>query len=330
MTTLDGKAEAARRIQNRQHAKESMGVCDWMFPLIDIPRGQDHVGDPSFESRILSAMLGQPISEQELYRVGERVFNLQRAVLLREGHRARQDDLLPDEWHRRQIQTHVADPELLAPGPRGEIVSQLGRRAEMSAYLRVRDEFYQRRGWDVPSGLQSAEGLRALELPEVAEDLLARGLAVRHARGIPLAARIRHRFNAWREGRRGAAGGLEERQQAEPVEEPELTQILLTEQGKFGAEQVRHNFRGWNKTMQYTFPDIGAHYAIRFVDGEAQPPEKLDAAVEKPEISYEMDTWVLREMSAGRLSGKQAYFKRLLRIKAAFGDMMKLQSLNRL
>ena len=95
MTTLGGKAEAAVRIQNRQFAKESAEICDWMFPVIDNPSGTDdvkRVGESSVEARLLSAALGREITEEDYYRFGERVFTLQRAVLLREGHRAPEDD----------------------------------------------------------------------------------------------------------------------------------------------------------------------------------------------------------------------------------------------
>lgn len=331
MTTLDGKAEAARRIQNRQLAKESMGVCDWMFPLIDIPPGPDHVGDPSVESRILSAVLGEPWSEQELYQLGERVFNLQRAVLLREGHRARADDCLPAQWHERPIQTHVADPDLLAPGPKGRIVSQLGRRAHRDDFLRIRDEFYERRGWDVPTGLPSREGLHALGLSDVADELAARGLAVERARGRGWLLRARHALGRLGESRRcaGNDGASSQRQQGVSVRGEALQAILETERGKFGLESVRHNFAGWNKQMQYCFPDIGEHWLLRFVDGQARPPEKLATPIAKPDIHYEMSTWTLKAMSAGELSGEKAYLTRQLRIKASFGDMLKLQSLNK-
>lgn len=331
MTTLDGKAEAARRIQDRQLAKESMGVCDWMFPLIDLPKGDDHVGDPSIESRILSAVLGAPWSETDLYRVGERVFNLQRAVLLREGHRARAHDCLADEWHEKPIQTHVADPDLLVPGPGGEVVSQLGRRAHRQDFERIRDDYYQRRGWDVPTGLPSAEGLRALGMDEVAQDLLARGLAVERAHPIPLLRRLGHTLGRLGESRRCA--GDRDRRADGPrgvsVRGDELRAILETERRKFGLESVRDNFKGWNKQMQYCFPDLGEHWLLRFVDGEAQAPEKLAAPLPKPDVSYEMDTWTLKAMSAGELSGEKAYLTRRLRIKASFGDMLKLQSLNK-
>ncbi len=331
MTTLDGKAEAARRIQHRQLAKESMGVCDWMFPLIDVPKGEDHVGDPSFESRILSAVLGEPWSEQALYRVGERVFNLQRAVLLREGFQALTHDCLPDEWHDQGAQTHVADPDMLAPGPNGEIVSQLGRRAHRQDFERIRADYYERRGWDVPTGLQSVGLLRDLDLADVAEDLQKRGLVVAEARKIGLLGKLGYALGRRSEARRCGAtrGDGAEGRQGTSVRGEKLEAILVTEQGKFGLEQIRKNFAGWNKQMQYHFPDIGEHWLLTFVDGQAQRPVRLDAPLPKPDISYEMDTWTLEAMSAGRLSGEKAYLTRRLRIKASFGDMLKLQSLNK-
>jgi len=339
MTTLDGKAEAAVRIQDRQLAKESIGVCDWMFPIIDIPCGPDHVGDPSFESRILSAVLGVDYSEDDLRRVGERVFNLQRAILLREGHRARLDDFLPDEWHDRAIETHVADPDLLAPGPGGAVVSQLGRRVELWDYLRLRDEYYELRGWDVATGLQSESGLRQLDLSDVAFDLARRGLAVKRRRPTPPAARLHHALHATNARARSVFHGAVDavrslvtdtsQFQNQTVPTDELEQILLTEQAKFGMESIRRSFAGWNKTMQYHFPDIDAYYAIRFVDGEAQPPARLDASLPHPDIAYEMSSATLKAMSAGQLSGERAYLSRQLRIKAPFADMLALQSLNK-
>jgi len=337
MTTLAGKAQAAARIQDRQLAKESIGLCDWIFPLIDNPRGPDHVGDPTFESRILSAALGVHYSADDLLRVGERVFNLQRAILLREGHRARHDDFLPDEWHDRPIETHVADPDLLAPGPGGAIVSQVGRRHPRDAYLRLRDEYYELRGWDVATGLQSESALRQLDLGDVAYHLARQGLAVARARPTPPATHLRHACHAAR-ARAGAAlrcavdtalSLVSPAPVGETVPFDEVEQILVTEQSKFGLDSVRHNFVGWNKTMQYHFPDLGAYYALRFVDGAPQPPERLDAPLPNPEIAYEMTSATLKAMSTGQLSGDRAYLRRLLRIRAPFADMMALQSLNK-
>ena len=97
---------------------------------------------------------------------------------------------------------------------------------------------------------------------------------------------------------------------------------------KFGDERVAHHFKGWNKRMQYHFTDIGEYYLISMVDGAAQPPQRLEKPVEKPDIVYEMDTGTLRAMTRGELSGLQAYQQRRLRLRASFFEMMKLQSLN--
>jgi aldehyde:ferredoxin oxidoreductase len=328
MTTLDGKAVAARRIQDRQLAKEAMGLCDWMFPQIDVPKGDDHVGDPSLESRILSAVVGVEHTEADLYRIGERIFNLQRAILLREGRRARVDDLLMREWHERGIDGHPVDPDLLVPGPGGEIVSAVGRRVDLQPFLRIRDEYYAERGWDVPTGLQSRQLLRALDLGDVADDLVRRGLAVERSRGIPIAARLRHAITLVSERaqrRRSTNGGAAPK--GASVTGDELVAMLAADVQKFNNEKVRHNFAGWNKTMQYTFPDTRELYLIRFVDGEARPPEKAAAPVSRPDIAYEMNTWTLAAMSRGELSGEQAYLTRQLRMKAPFTDMMKLQAI---
>jgi len=336
-TTLDGKAQAATRIQDRQLAKECLGVCDWMFPLIDVPRGPDHVGDPTFESRILSALLGVDYTERDLRRVGERVFNVQRAILLREGHRARDDDFLPDEWHDNPIDTHVADPDLLAPGPGGAIVSQLGRRVDRQPYLRLRDEYYERRGWDVATGLPSEAGLRRLNLGDVAFDLARRNLAVPHARATPATTRLEHLLHASTARARSTLRGAFEtvRSLVSPlpagvtVPTAELERILIAEQRKFGLASIRHNFAGWTKTMQYHFPDLDTYYVIRFVNGEAHPPERLATPLPRPEISYEMTSATLRALSTGELSGEHAYLRRRLRIKAPFADLLALQSLNK-
>jgi aldehyde:ferredoxin oxidoreductase len=175
-STLAGKAEAAKRIQDRQYAKECLIACDWMYPVIDKPKGDDHVGDPSLESRILSAVIGKSCSEQELNRIGERVFNLQRAILLREGHRARDDDYLPEEWHREPLEGHIADPECNVPGAEGRVVSRLGAKIDIPEYLRVREEYYKLRGWEASTGLQTRALLEALDLGEVAAGLQERGL----------------------------------------------------------------------------------------------------------------------------------------------------------
>jgi aldehyde:ferredoxin oxidoreductase len=332
MTTLEGKARAAKIIQERQIAKECIAVCDWMFPQIDVPSGIDHVGDPTLESRILSAVLGRGYSEADLYRVGERVFNLQRAVLIREGLNSRRDDFLPDEWYERGLENHPADPECVAPGDGGKIVSMVGKKVERRAFLRIRDDYYRLRGWDVPTGLQSLDGLSALGLNGAASELFSLGLAREKSRGVSPARRIYHGFNSIF----AKAGRFRKKKKAAyavtgpSVAGDEMMAILGAERAKYGNEKIRHNFSDWDKTMLYHFTDTGEYYAMTFVNGEAMAPVRLSEGLQGPEISYEMDSRVMKAMSKGELSGKDAYFQRLLKMKSSFSDMMKLQSLGKI
>ncbi len=175
-STIDGKALAARMIQDRQYVKESLILCDFIWPITDLEFSQDHVGDPSLESKLLSAATGDQVSEEELYTVGERVFNLQRAILAREGHRGRQFDVLPDTCHTVPLDYDHSDPECLVPGKDGEVLSRKGAVLTRGDFEKLKDEYYRLRGWDVATGLQTAAVLSKLGLEDVARDLAGRGL----------------------------------------------------------------------------------------------------------------------------------------------------------
>jgi len=110
----------------------------------------------------------------------------------------------------------------------------------------------------------------------------------------------------------------------------ELLQLLEEQRSRYAHPRVVHNFRGWNKAMQYHISDFDEYFLIRMVDGAAQAPEPLSLPLERPEISYQMDSQTLRAMTRGEISGQEAFRKRRLRLKASFQDMMKLQSLDKL
>ncbi len=335
MTTLRGKALAAKKIQDRQIAKECAGFCDWMFPIIDIPTGEKHVGDPAIESRILSAAFNREITEDDYYRFGERTFNLQRAVMLREGHRARTDDYLPSEWHERALETHVADPECLVPGKNGVIVSQIGRKADRDIFEATRDEYYEYRGWDVKTGLQSGKNLASLGLKNIIDGLKKHNLIVSKARQIPLSVKVSRALSSTVKSLKGRIPAkdnelLKEITSGKSLTHEEIMAILEVDAKKYVNEKIAHNFAGWTKHMQYYFTDIDVYYTIEFINGMTKAPVKLSSPIKNPEIVYEMDSRVIKAMSDGRITGEQAYLKRLLRLKAPFTDMMKLQSLNKL
>ena len=175
-TTTDGKALAARMIQDRQYAKESLILCDWIYPISDNKYSQDHVGDPTLESQLFSAVTGIETDEASLYRMGETIFNLQRSALIRDGRQGRKDDRLPEDWHTEPLKRGVMDPDCLVPGKNGEPVSRVGSVVDRQEFERMKDQYYRIRRWNIATGLQTRRTLESLGLKDVADDLEQRGL----------------------------------------------------------------------------------------------------------------------------------------------------------
>jgi aldehyde:ferredoxin oxidoreductase len=180
-STYEGKPLAAFKIQNRQVAKECLVVCDFAWPITDMAHTEDHVGDPTLESQILSAVLGQDYDEAALNRVGERVFNLQRAILLRDGWKGREGDTLPEVVFnvglgRMYDAIGMFNPECELPAGNGKTIKRQGMTLDRDAFEKMKDAYYKLRGWDPPSGLQTRELLDSLDLGDIASTLKSLGL----------------------------------------------------------------------------------------------------------------------------------------------------------
>ena len=105
-------------------------------------------------SQLLSAATGIDTTENDMVKAGERIINIERAFNVREGC-GRKDDDLPKRWIR----------EPLPSGPfKGHCVTP----EELKMML---DEYYELRGWDVPTGLPTKEKLEELNLRDIAEKL---------------------------------------------------------------------------------------------------------------------------------------------------------------
>jgi hypothetical protein len=173
-----------------------------------------------------------------------------------------------------------------------------------------------------------------MELGEIADELESRGMLASRARRVPPPVRVARRL------RTGLAAGMRRlgrtgRGKGQPAAAPsmsreQLLELLQEQRSRYGHPQVVHNFRGWNKAMQYHISDFGEYFLIRMVDGDAQAPEPLSAPLERPEVSYQMDSETLRAMTRGEITGSEAFRRRRLKLKASFSDIMKLQSLDKL
>ena len=175
-STYEGKAKAAAVIQDREYAKESLIICDFLFPIWTSLIAEDRVGDPTLESQIYEATTGKPMDEEGLYKIGERVYNLQRAIHIREGRKAREGDVLEEYNYTTPLKSDFGNPDCLVPGPNGEKFSRKGMVVDRNKFEEMKDEYYELRGWDVKTGLQTKACLESLDLGDVASDMGARGL----------------------------------------------------------------------------------------------------------------------------------------------------------
>jgi aldehyde:ferredoxin oxidoreductase len=179
-STYDGKAKAAVIIQNREHAKETMVACDWYYPINDTDQKEDHMGDPTLVPQFFHAVTGKNMSEDSYLKLGERSFNLQRIIQGREGRSGRKEDTVNELNFTEPVEKSEAvfgmfNPEFKLPGSGNEIVSRKGKTLDRKEFEKMKDEYYQLRGWDVATGLQTRKILEELGLGRLCSEMEKRG-----------------------------------------------------------------------------------------------------------------------------------------------------------
>ena len=116
------------------------------------------------------------VDEYGLYKIGERIFNLQRAILIQEGRRGREDDTIDEYNYTVPLQRDVANRDCLVPGKNGETISRKGMVVDRDKFEQLKDEYYMLRGWDISTGLQTRQKLEELDLADVADRLESRAM----------------------------------------------------------------------------------------------------------------------------------------------------------
>jgi aldehyde:ferredoxin oxidoreductase len=118
-----------------------------------LPAGVTVNGGPEF----WNVVMGEQVTQEDLWLKAERILNLERAIMVREG-RTKEDDTFFDPVFD-EINPVTGNPMI----PRDKFAA-------------VMEEYYQTRGWDVATGIPTRAKLEALDLADVADELTARGL----------------------------------------------------------------------------------------------------------------------------------------------------------
>jgi aldehyde:ferredoxin oxidoreductase len=177
-STYEGKALAAKKIQDHAMVKESMVTCDlgWMsYRFNNVLNPAETVS----ESQIYAAITGRETDKAEMEVTGERILNLQRAIFIRQGWQGRKDDTLLDYLFTDPIKKGEIffNADAIVPGKDGKAISKLGAVVEREKFEQMKTEYYGHRGWDTMTGYPTKAKLKELKLDDVADDLGKRGLA---------------------------------------------------------------------------------------------------------------------------------------------------------
>jgi aldehyde:ferredoxin oxidoreductase len=131
-------------MENAMTVFDAIGGCKFMGILLT---AEDYVS-------LIASATGWAFGVEEFRKSGERIYNLQRAFCVREGI-DRSKDILPERL--------TADP--LPGGPAAGMV------IERDALERMKDAYYDLRGWDQATGIPTPEKLRELALDDLIEGL---------------------------------------------------------------------------------------------------------------------------------------------------------------
>ncbi len=151
-----GVPEATMRLANKGKGKlvsyfeEWNAVIDSLEPCKNIMQNMEIL---TFDraSQIIEAVTGLKMSPTEVRLVGERIVNIERAFIAREGIR-RRDDCLPRRFREEPLREGASSGTVFDQEP-------------------MLDEYYRERGWDLETGIPSKETLERLGLGRVADDL---------------------------------------------------------------------------------------------------------------------------------------------------------------
>jgi len=134
-----GKGRVVKHFEEMAAVSDSLGVCKNTYNNMEVL-------DWEGTADLLQATTGWKLSGEDVRIIGERIVNLERLFIAREGI-TRKDDVLPKRF-------------LEEPLPKGSGPST-GSVLELDIML---DEYYQARGWDLETGLPEEDKLKELGL----------------------------------------------------------------------------------------------------------------------------------------------------------------------
>lgn len=144
--TWEYKAMVARRYIYYLLVVDSLPACVWGSPAWYNIYTEDHIGELTAIPETYEAVTGIATTDADILKIGERIWNLERAIAVREG-RTRKDDW---GWYETE----------------GDAAEQVSENL---------DKYYEESGWDKTTGWPTRAKLEELDLKDVADGLASLG-----------------------------------------------------------------------------------------------------------------------------------------------------------
>lgn len=138
-----GKAKAAVLSEHNDRVVDSLGVCTWPYSLF-IYQTIDNAAE------LFNHVTGKDWSNEEMLKRGERIRNLERMFDVRQGIN-RDADTLPNKFF---------DKPLTKGKYEGAVL-------ERDKFEKMKDEYYEMRGWDKATGIPTPEKLKELGMEDL-------------------------------------------------------------------------------------------------------------------------------------------------------------------
>jgi aldehyde:ferredoxin oxidoreductase len=142
------EAGSKREEQFSMAIVDSLSLCCHIFPWLTY-----HKFFPLFV-RLLNLITELDFTSEELFTIGERIWNLERCIAVREGI-TRKEDTLPQRFYSEPLPSGMAE---------GAIVKK-------EKFEKALDTYYAKRGWDKKTGIPTEKKLHELALDDVISTL---------------------------------------------------------------------------------------------------------------------------------------------------------------
>ena len=152
---------------------DSLTLCNWVWPMTMSPtKARDYRGDLDLEAKFMKAVTGEDVTTEDLYKMGAKITTLQRANTAR-GMVGTNGQMGTDDF--RNVHDVVTEwPFTMDPDI--EVFTEGTNKMDKEDFQTALTMMYECFGWDPELGCPTAECLDYYDMPDVKEDLAARGL----------------------------------------------------------------------------------------------------------------------------------------------------------